>query len=701
MTEISRKSGDSDGEKPELLGLNVHKAGLSGFDKEKINQIIQEASKGSNFYLFQEKKQRRIEDQINKLKSKLEKFSMMEKLEASKKADELIELLEQNRVLNRIIVHFDMDMFFAAVEIKNDPSLKDKPMAVGSLSMIATSNYVARKYGVRSAMAGFIAKKLCPELILIKPDFRKYSAESEIVMNILREYDHDLRNWSLDEVAIDLTSYVLTHYALEKRLDLEILSSDMKLNDEIWQLAYEIVESIRSRVKKETKLTVSAGISCNTRLAKVCTDINKPDGQFMIKGDRDEIMEFVSKTSIRKFSGIGPVREQILSAFEIHKAQDIYTNRAALVLLFSEINYLFYFKIYLGIGSTYLGNLDDSPESNAPQKSYSREKTFTQTNNFEDLCQSLRKICTKLANDLISDDQECRTVTLKLKKSSFEIFIRARTIDRFTNDPDVLYDVGKELLRQEIDKQPMEKYRLLGMKASNLQNENLSRDNNTNNQSTLSQYFKSSNTKNSDQTGQEIGHEIVDDNSSSSKTNPTLGPMSEPNDFETIATKKSNEIMKVSGEESFDSLQLNTINRSPQRIEKINSKTIERRDYEDDDGSQFLQCPICQMKTLFSNNDDLNRHIDLCLNRKVCIELTTVPPPTIVLNTSSSTKSASTSLSSPSESTSINNESIVDVFERISPSKTKRSLRKDRRNHKMRKNSETIKQTRIDHYFQN
>ncbi|OTF78430.1 DNA polymerase kappa-like protein [Euroglyphus maynei] len=472
-------STNKDLAKPEFINLNVHKAGLDGLDKERINQIIQEASKGSNFY----RRQKRINEQIERLKKRAASFTDVQRQQAIKKADMIIVDLEQRRVLNKIIVHFDMDMFFAAVEIKNDPSLADIPMAVGSLSMISTSNYIARRFGVRSAMAGFIAKKLCPQLKLIKPNFKNYAKESEFVMNIISEYDPNIRTFSLDEVYIDLTEHVFEHYSSKNNIPIEDLYCMDELSDDIWQFANEVVEEIRAKVHKESQLTISAGIACNTRLAKVCTDINKPNGQFMVKGRRQEIMDFVSQIQIRKFCGIGPVKDQILSAFNIVKPTDIYNERALLSLLFGDIDY--YLRIHLGIGSTHLSGDDES----AQKKSHSRERTVGEIGNFDDICQLLKDISSKLSRDLKKEQQLCKTITLKLKKINFDVFIKCKTIDHFTDDEQILFRVGKELLSQEMTKSPNNKYRLIGLRVSNLCNSNVILPSD---QLTLSQFLQTS-----------------------------------------------------------------------------------------------------------------------------------------------------------------------------------------------------------------
>ncbi|XP_075585317.1 uncharacterized protein LOC124498371 [Dermatophagoides farinae] len=505
-------SMSTDSAKPEFINLNVHKAGLDGLDQQRINQIIQEASKGSNFYTFQQRRQKRINEQIEQLKKRANSITDVQRQQAMKKADMIIADLEQRRVLNKIIVHFDMDMFFAAVEIKKDPSLADVPMAVGSLSMISTSNYIARRFGVRSAMAGFIAKKLCPQLKLIKPNFKNYAAESEFVMNIIRQYDPNLRTFSLDEVFIDLTDFVFDGYSKKNNVPLEDLYCMDVLSDDIWQFTNEVVTEIRAKVHEESRLTVSAGIACNTLLAKVCTDINKPNGQFMVKGQREEIMDFVSQIQIRKFTGIGPVRDQILSAFNIVKPTDLFNERVLLSCLFGDIDY--YLRVYLGIGSTHLSN-----NESVQQKSHSRERTVGEMSNFDDICHLLKDISHRLSNDLKNEQQICKTITLKLKKINFEMFIKCKTIDHYTDDEQIVFRVGKELLSQEMQKSPQNKYRLIGLKVSNLCNISNANDKVVlpSDQLTLSKFFQTSTKRKAIESEPDSTHSIdqIDDSSDS------------------------------------------------------------------------------------------------------------------------------------------------------------------------------------------
>lgn len=350
---------------PTLMNLNEHKAGLQGLDKEKINKIIHDASKGSSFETFQKHRQKKIDREIEMVLKKLSHMTELQKNSAKIEADKMAKELEKRRDLSKIIVHIDMDMFFAAVEIRDNPQLKDKPVAVGSAkSIVSTSNYVARQYGVRAAMAGFIAKQLCPNLVFVKSNYKKYHQASEIVMKIIAEYDPFLNEMSLDEAYFDLTDYVTNLF------DKEYPSFDLHLRDlkseglpnEMWILADKVVNEIREKIFATTKLTASAGIASNSRLAKVCSDINKPNGQFMLVGTVDNIKDFLSKTQARKMSGVGPVRGQYLEALNIKTCSDLWLKRDVIYFLFTPHSVKYYLKVALGLGSTHFYN-DDSRKS--------------------------------------------------------------------------------------------------------------------------------------------------------------------------------------------------------------------------------------------------------------------------------------------------------------------------------------------------
>eukprot|EP00041_Stephanoeca_diplocostata_P038618 m.1533101 g.1533101 ORF g.1533101 m.1533101 type:complete len:348 (+) comp25243_c0_seq3:2682-3725(+) len=168
------------------------KAGMDGVDKQHVNAVIQSMSEGSRFYENEKRKSKMTEDRIQKMLSKrdqLKRRGVLDSIITQRRVDALVESLEQSRNLSRCIVHVDMDMFYAAVEMRDDPSLREKPMAVGGIGMLSTSNYAARKFGVRAAMPGYIALKLCPDLVIVPSRFDAYRIASDQVGQSLDAVD--------------------------------------------------------------------------------------------------------------------------------------------------------------------------------------------------------------------------------------------------------------------------------------------------------------------------------------------------------------------------------------------------------------------------------------------------------------------------------------------------------------------------------
>lgn len=232
-----------------------------------------------------------------------------------KVADKRILELEATRDLSRSWLHVDMDAFYAAVETLSNPSLKGKPMAVGTMSMICTANYEARRFGVRAAMPGFIARKLCPELIFVPTDFTKYTYYSDLTRKAFRKYDPNFMAASLDEAYLDITEV-----CRERGIS-----------------GIEIAEELRTSVYEEAGLTCSAGVAPNRLLAKVCSDINKPNGQFVLPNDRMAVMTFISSLPIRKIGGIGKVTEHILrDVFGINTCEEMLQKGSLLCAVFSH-----------------------------------------------------------------------------------------------------------------------------------------------------------------------------------------------------------------------------------------------------------------------------------------------------------------------------------------------------------------------------
>ncbi|CAG8742609.1 4602_t:CDS:2, partial [Acaulospora colombiana] len=241
-----------------LAGPSTGKAGLA-VDQTEITRIIAEASEGSKFYQNEKRKDEELNKKIDALLKQRDELLSMADIRTSKiksigafkmvfyearlelMADKMIAELEATRDLSQIIVHIDMDSFFASVEMLDDPTLVGKPFGVGGNSVLSTASYEARKFGVRSGMATYIAKKLCPGLIVVGSHYSRYSEVSKAVMDILRRFDPEMDPAGTDEAYLNITEYCETHNLT----------------------AEECVEMIRKTIHEETKLTASAGIAPN------------------------------------------------------------------------------------------------------------------------------------------------------------------------------------------------------------------------------------------------------------------------------------------------------------------------------------------------------------------------------------------------------------------------------------------------------
>ncbi|CAG8482838.1 12373_t:CDS:10, partial [Gigaspora rosea] len=398
-----------------MSDLASHKAGLQGIDKEKVNQVIYEASKNSAFYLNEARKDEALNHKTEQLLKKYEALRRQDLSTFNNKVDNLVQAIERKRDLSRTIVHIDMDAYYASVEERDNPSLRGKPMAVGSNSMLSTSNYEARRYGVRSAMPGFIAKKLCPELIIVPCNFDKYHAVAKQIREVFARYDPNYTPMSLDEAYLDITEYLET---TDKTPD-------------------EIVEQIRKEIHEETKLTASAGIAANMLLSKICSDFNKPNGQYRLPNNINDIMRFIRPLPVRKIPGIGRVTERILKAIDISTCGAILDNSVYLYRMFSSISFNFFIRAALGIGST-------TVKSEYKRKSMSISRTFCNLSQPNELFAKLRELVDYLAADLAKEYLHGKTIALTFKSVSFKVTTRERSLKRYIYTADDLYHFGKQ-----------------------------------------------------------------------------------------------------------------------------------------------------------------------------------------------------------------------------------------------------------------
>ncbi len=230
----------------------------------------------------------------------------------------MIDEYSDKRETRRTWMHVDLDMFYAAVEIRDNPSLATKPVAVGDNAMIQTTNYVARKYGVKSAIPGFIGRKLCPHLVFVKPNYAKYRQVSDEFKKVLAYYDPRLESVGLDEANLDLTEY-LAENGLDNDLGRIYLGRE-----------------IREKIYAKISLTSSCGIGANKMLAKICSEINKPNGQTYLPNDEIEILKFMKDMPVRKIPGVGRVNEHILSGLNIYNCKDLVEKATEVYATFTE-----------------------------------------------------------------------------------------------------------------------------------------------------------------------------------------------------------------------------------------------------------------------------------------------------------------------------------------------------------------------------
>ncbi|KAF7661079.1 hypothetical protein LDENG_00268850 [Lucifuga dentata] len=487
------------------MALNDNKAGMDGLDREKINKIIMESSKGSRFYENELKKEQQVNQRIEKMMLQKEQITEQQLKKAHAQVKMMTSDLERSRDLSRVIVHVDMDAFYAAVEMRDCPELKDKPMAVGSNSMLSTSNYNARKFGVRAAMPGFIAKKLCPKLIIVPTNFDKYKAVSYEIREIFADYDPHFQPLSLDEAYLDFTEHLKqrknwpeslrTHCFCtsstatgeahsEPPQDIEekdlspVLFEDSPSSSpcrlasggsgaaggrfEVFGTSVEeAVREMRFRIEQKTMLTASAGIAPNMMLAKVCSDKNKPNGQYQLPSTREAIMDFIQNLPIRKVFGIGKVSEKMLNALGIRSCSDLGQQMAMLSLLFSETACNHFLRVSMGLGATYIPR-------NEERKSMSTERTFKELSQAEKQLSFCKELCEDLAEDMKKEGLRGKTVTLKLKNVNFEVKTRASTLPYAVATADEIFAVAKDLLKTEIENespQPL-RLRLMGVRVS-------------------------------------------------------------------------------------------------------------------------------------------------------------------------------------------------------------------------------------------
>ncbi|WP_159983378.1 MULTISPECIES: DNA polymerase IV [unclassified Novosphingobium] len=341
----------------------------------------------------------------------------------------------------RKIIHVDMDAFYASVEQRDDPSLRGLPVAVGGSSgrgVVAAASYEARRFGVRSAMPSVRALRLCPELVFRKPRFEVYREVSQQIRAIFLDYTPHVEPLSLDEAYLDVTA------------DLKGIGS-----------ATRIAQEIRRRIKADTQLTASAGVSYNKFLAKLASDENKPDGLCVIRPGQGA--QFVAGLPVRRFHGVGPRGAEKMARLGIETGADLATKDLAFLRanFGSFAEYLF--RAARGVDLRQV-------RADRPRKSLGAERTFFE--NIEDpaaLRETMDHIIDVVWERIERAETRGRTVTLKLRYADFQTLTRARSLTHFVADKAEFSGIGHTLLEDQLPlPQPI---RLMGLTLSALEQE--------------------------------------------------------------------------------------------------------------------------------------------------------------------------------------------------------------------------------------
>ena len=342
----------------------------------------------------------------------------------------------------RKIIHVDMDAFYASVAELDNPELRGKAIAVGGSEergVVSAASYEARKFGVKSAMSSFLAKQKCPHLIFVKSDFERYKELSVKIRAIFYEYTDLVEPLSLDEAYLDVT---------------ENKKGNPSAND--------IAREIRERIYTETGLRASAGISINKFIAKVASDINKPNGQKTIHPE--EVLQFLEDLSVNKFYGVGKVTASKMYNLGIFKGKDLKKKPLEeLVKSFGKSG-THYYNIVRGIHNS-------AVKPNRIRKSIAAERTFSENLSSEIfMIERLDKIADELEKRMKKTDTKGKTITLKIKYSDFTQQTRSKTKTNFMQTKKEFFPVVKELLYQD---KLINSVRLLGLSFGNLNTEEI------------------------------------------------------------------------------------------------------------------------------------------------------------------------------------------------------------------------------------
>jgi DNA polymerase-4 len=346
---------------------------------------------------------------------------------------------------SRRVLHCDMDCFYAAVHMRDDPSLRGKPVVIGgrpeSRGVVAAASYEVRRFGVHSAMPSSRAKRLCPDAIFIPPDFRRYSKESEKIFAIYREITPLVQAVSIDEAYLDVTDHLGEAGS-----------------------ATAVAKEIRRRVREERGLTVSVGVGPNRLVAKIASDFDKPDGLTVVRPAR--VQAFLDPLPVRRLHGVGPATERALLEMKVQTIADL---RALPVEELTDR-----FGKHGRLLHEFSRGIDERPvETHQERKSLGTENTYAEDlTNLAAMEAEVDRMAQEVADSLGRSGLAGCTVTLKVRYEDFITVTRSRTFAVPVYDRVTIALCARDLLRRtEAPRRPV---RLIGVTASNLVRERIS-----------------------------------------------------------------------------------------------------------------------------------------------------------------------------------------------------------------------------------
>ncbi|HYY47698.1 MAG TPA: DNA polymerase IV [Thermoplasmata archaeon] len=343
----------------------------------------------------------------------------------------------------RVLMHVDMDAFYAAVEIRENPALEGKPVVVGAdprehpRGVVLTASYEARRYGIRSAMSCVQALRLCPQALFVPPRFELYGRVSSEIMELLRGYADHLQPTGIEEGYLDVTERCAGSFSR----------------------AQDLAREIKAAVRTQQRLTCSIGIAPTKAAAKIASDFEKPDGLTVVLPDH--LVEFLAPIPVRKISGVGPKTAERLKELGLETIGDIqnYGRQDLVELLGAYGEYVHDVAMGRDEGAVV--------EPTGPPESISTETTFERDlERFEDLWPELEGLAKSLHVQLLGEKFAFRTVGLKARYSNFETVTRSRSLKIHTADLEPILILGQMMLKEVLV--PGRKVRLIGVRLSNL-----------------------------------------------------------------------------------------------------------------------------------------------------------------------------------------------------------------------------------------